>query len=138
MEKVFVLVVEGQALIRISAVHMIEDSGFAAVGVANAVDALALLEKRSDIWAVFTDIIVCRTMAGLKLAKAIRERWPPIHLILTAGLNAPDESDFPLNGRFIGKPYAPSQVATVLHELFASKVALHKLPLSGGNYGKMS
>lgn len=138
MEKVVVLVVEGETLIRISAVQMVRDAGFAAVGVCDGDEAIAVLESRNDIWAVFTDIILCRTMAGLKLAKVIRDRWPPIYLILTSGLNAPDEDEFPANGRFIGKPYASEHVATALHELFASKPAPYRFTKEAArNYGRM-
>jgi two-component system, response regulator PdtaR len=138
MEKVVVLVVEGEALIRISAVHMVEDAGFAAVDARDADEAIAVLESRDDIWAVFTDIIVCRTMAGLRLAKVIRDRWPPIHLILTSGLNAPDGEEFPANGRFIRKPYAAEHIATALHELFASEPAPYRFAGdSGRNYGRV-
>jgi CheY-like chemotaxis protein len=137
MEKAVVLVVEDEALIRISAVHMVEDAGFMAVDACDADEAIAILERRKDIWAVFSDIVMGRTKAGLRLAKVVRNRWPPIHLILTSGLNAPDKSEFPANGRFIAKPYTAKHVATVLHELFASKRAPYRLKNdSGQNYGR--
>jgi CheY-like chemotaxis protein len=126
MENTVVLVVEDEALIRISAVHMVEDAGFIAVDACDADEAIAILECRNDIWAVFTDIILGRTKAGLRLAKVVRNRWPPIHLIMTSGLTSLDQSEFPANGRFIGKPYAAEQVAATLHELFASKPAPYR------------
>jgi len=135
MENAVVLVVEDEALIRISAVHMVEDAGFMAVDACDVDEAIAILERRKDIWAVFTDIIMGRTKAGLKLAKVVRNRWPPIHLILTSG--APDGGEFSANGRFIAKPYTAEHVAKVLHELFASKPAPYRLKNdSGRNYGR--
>jgi CheY-like chemotaxis protein len=132
MEEVVVLVVEGEALIRISAIQMVEDAGFAVVTACDADEAIAVLESRKDIWAVFTDMLMCRTMAGLRLAKVIRDRWPPIQLILTSGLNAPDEGEFPANGRFIRKPYAAEHIATALHELFASNPAPYRAAKAAG------
>jgi hypothetical protein len=79
MEKAVVLIVEDEALIRISAVHIVEDAGFMAVDACDADEAIAILERRNDVWAVFSDIIMGRTKAGLRLAKVIRNRWPPIH-----------------------------------------------------------
>jgi len=137
MEKAVVLVVEDEALIRISAVHMVEDAGFMAVDACDADEAIAILGRRKDIWAVFSDIIMGSTKAGLKLAKVVRNRWPPIHLILTSG--APDRGEFSANGRFIAKPYSVEHVATVLHELFASKPAPYRLKNdSGRNYGRVA
>jgi CheY-like chemotaxis protein len=56
MDKPVILIVESEALIRLSAVHMVEDAGFIAVEVANADEAIAVLEHRRDIRAVFTDV----------------------------------------------------------------------------------
>ena len=137
MENTVVLVVEDEALIRISAVHMVEDAGFMAVDACDVDEAIAILERRNDIWVVFSDIILGRTKAGLKLAKMVRNRWPPIHLILTSGV--PDGGEFSANGRFIAKPYTAEHVATVLHELFASKPAPYRRAGdSGRNLGRLA
>ena len=43
-------------------------------------------------------------MDGLKLAHAVRERWPPIRIILVSGqLNLADVQ-IPADSRFFGKP----------------------------------
>jgi CheY-like chemotaxis protein len=81
MEKAVVLVVDNEALIRISALHMIEDTGFAVVEARHADEAIWILQNRADIRAVFTDIRMPGSMDGWKLARAIRGRWPSIHLI---------------------------------------------------------
>jgi CheY-like chemotaxis protein len=116
MDKPIVLIVDGEALIRISAVHMIENAGFSALEANNADDAIALLEARYDIQAVFTDINMSGSMDGLKLAHAIRRRWPPVHLLVASGLNMHDK--LPPKSRFIRKPYSAEQVAGALHDLF--------------------
>jgi CheY-like chemotaxis protein len=123
MEKAVVLVVENEALIRISALHMVEDAGFVAVEARNADEAIKVLESRSDIRAVFTDIRMSGSLDGWKLARAIKGRWPPIHLILTSGLDIPSEDRLPTNGRFIRKPYTTEQVAATLHALFGQDPA---------------
>lgn len=118
MEKALVLVVEDEALIRMGAVQMVEDAGFAAMEANNADEAIRILESRPDIRAVFTDINMSGTMDGLKLAHAIRGRWPPIHLIVTSGVNVPNKEQLPANGRFIRKPYSAEHIATALRDLF--------------------
>jgi CheY-like chemotaxis protein len=117
VEKVVILVVEDEAIIRMSAVEMLEDAGFSVLEAHNADIAVQILESRSDIRAVFTDIVMPGSLCGLKLARAIRNRWPPIHLIVTSARDASGDLDFPRLARFIQKPYAPNQVLTELGEL---------------------
>ena len=117
MEKAVVLVVEDEALIRISALHIVEDAGFAAAEACNADEALRILECRNDICAVFTDIRMPGSMDGWKLAGAVRGRWPSIHLIVASAL-VPDLRELPANGLFIRKPYSAEQVTAALYELF--------------------
>src|SRR2546421_3255185 len=51
----------------------------------NADEAIAILENRRDITVVFTDIQMPGSMDGLKLARAVRGRWPPIKIVATSG-----------------------------------------------------
>ena len=51
-----VLVVEDEFLVRLHAVHLVEQAGFEAVEAANADEAISILEARKDIGIVFTDI----------------------------------------------------------------------------------
>ena len=55
------------------AVNLVEDAGFIVIEVANADEAIAILESRKDIRIVFTDIDMPGSMDGLKLARAVRE-----------------------------------------------------------------
>jgi CheY-like chemotaxis protein len=73
------LIVEDEALIRMNAVQMVEDAGYVALEASNADDAIAILKSRRDIGAVFTDVNMSGSTSRLKLAHAIRHRWPPIH-----------------------------------------------------------
>jgi CheY-like chemotaxis protein len=66
---------------------------------------------------VFTDIQMPGSMDGLKLARAVRGRWPPIKIVATSGLLNVREVDLPEGGRFLPKPYSPAQVTGVLREL---------------------
>jgi CheY-like chemotaxis protein len=137
MEKPLVLIVDEEALIRISAVHMAENAGYPVLQASGADDAINLLESRYDIRAVFTDIKMSGSLDGLELAHAIRERWPPIQLIVTSGLDMADK--LPANARFIRKPYFAEQVAAVLHELFGQSTSPGGLLSGGGkNRGKLA
>jgi CheY-like chemotaxis protein len=114
-----VLVVEDDFLIRMNAAGMIEDAGFDAVEAANADEAIVILEARVDIRVVFTDIQMPGSMDGLKLAAAIRDRWPPIKIVATSGLVDVRADDLPEGGVFLPKPYTFDRIKATLRELTA-------------------
>src|SRR5882757_9995468 len=80
-----VLGVEDEMVLRMRAVDIVEDAGFTAVEAVSADEALAILESRSDIALLFSDIQMPGTMDGLKLAHAVHNRWPGIKIILVSG-----------------------------------------------------
>jgi CheY-like chemotaxis protein len=80
-----VLVVEDEMLLRMRAVDMVEDAGYISVEAVDADEAVAILESRSDIALMFTDIQMPGSMDGLKLAHSVHRRWPPIRIILVSG-----------------------------------------------------
>jgi two-component system, response regulator PdtaR len=112
---VYVLVVEDDFLSRLHAVNLVEDAGYIAIEASNADEAITILEARKDIRIVFTDINMPGSMDGLKLAHAIRKRWPPIELILTSGHFDLSDADIPERGRFFSKPYRDKDIISALH-----------------------
>ena len=116
-----VLLVEDEQLLRMDAVEMISSAGFDVVEAANADDAIEILEVRRDIVVVFTDIQMPGSMDGLKLARAVRGRWPPIKIVATSRLVDVGEKDLPEGGRFLAKPYSPDELAGVLHDLIDAR-----------------
>ena len=84
-ERPVVLIVEDEFLVRMAVAEAISDAGFEIVEAANADQAIAILENRRDIRVVFTDIQMPGFMDGAKPAHAVRNRWPPIHIIATSG-----------------------------------------------------
>ena len=115
-----VLIVEDEFLLRMNAVDMVGAAGFEVVAAANADEAIEILETRHDVTVIFTDIQMPGSIDGLKLARAVRGRWPPIKIIATSGHADVRETDLPEGGRFVPKPYDSAQVAGVLRELTGS------------------
>lgn len=115
-----VLVVEDEFLIRMNVVEIIEDAGFHALEAANADEAIALLETHPDISVMFTDIDMPGSMNGIRLAHAVRGRWPPIKIIATSGHFQLRDGDLPDKGRFLPKPYSSDQVTTTIREVMAA------------------
>src|SRR4029450_9176370 len=85
-----VLVVEDETLVRMDANETIEAAGFDVIEAVNAI-----LEPRSDIRLIFTDIQMPGSMDGLKLAHFVKGRWPPIKIIATSGHAKIMDNDLP-------------------------------------------
>src|SRR5580658_7867150 len=111
-----ILIVEDEPLVRLCAVDTVAAAGFDVIEAASADDAIRILESRSDIRVVFTDIQMPGSMDGLKLAHAVRNRWPPIKVIVTSGRELVTEYDLPEGGRFFAKPYDPTEICRALRE----------------------
>jgi len=114
--KTVVLIVEDEPMVRSFAVEMVQEAGFEVIEAANDDDAIRIIEPNSDIRVVFTDVQMPGSMEGLKLAHAVRNRWPPIKIIVTSGRRLTTEHDLPEGGRFFAKPYSPAQIRGVLRE----------------------
>jgi CheY-like chemotaxis protein len=115
--RLVVLVVEDEPLLRELSVEVVEEAGFAALEAGNAGEALTLLESRPDIALLFTDINMPGAMDGLKLARAVRDRWPAIGILVVSGQVRLRRSDLPSGSCFIGKPYHAAAVIAELHAL---------------------
>jgi two-component system, response regulator PdtaR len=105
-----ILVVEDDPIIRMGALQLVTDAGFEAIEASDADEAIRVLEARSDIHLVFTDVGMPGTMDGIKLAHYIRRRWPPVKLIVASGKAILDESHLPAGARFFAKPYSESTI----------------------------
>jgi CheY-like chemotaxis protein len=115
-----VLIVEDEFLLRMDAVDMVRNAGFEAVEASNADEAIAILEANLNIHVVFTDIQMPGSMDGLKLARFVKDRWPPIKIVATSGRLRISRDDLPEGGRFLPKPYTPHEVISTLRELTAN------------------
>jgi two-component system, response regulator PdtaR len=102
-----VLVVEDDLLLRMLAVEVVEEAGFIAIEARDADEAVVLLESLTDITLLFTDINMPGSMDGLKLAHAVRDRWPPMKILIVSGQQRLQSSDLPSNSCFFGKPRRP-------------------------------
>lgn len=115
--KAVVLIVEDEGLIRMHAADMVRDLGYTAIEAVDADHAIALLEATPDIAVVFSDIQMPGSLDGLRLAAVIRDRWPPVRLLITSGQVNPPDDDLPSGARFIPKPYMLRQLEAELTAL---------------------
>lgn len=115
--RIAVLVVEDEPLIRMAIVDELEDAGFEVFEAANSAAAVAILEKTPRIRAMFTDVDMPGGIDGLQLAAMVRDRWPPIAIIVTSGLRAVNTDALPVPATFMPKPYDPGVVIRSIRTL---------------------
>jgi two-component system, response regulator PdtaR len=129
--KALILAVEDDPIIRMGALYLVVAAGFDAVGAHSADEAIRVLEARSDIHLVFADVGMPGTMDGIGLSHYIRDRWPPLKLIVASGNTIASERDLPAGARFFPKPYNES----ALIDAFVGRVsdANGGRPPSGGS-----
>ena len=119
--KFVVLVVEDEAMLRVLAADLVEDAGFSAIVAQNADEAISILESRSDIDLLFTDIHMPGSMDGLKLAHAVRNRWPPIKIVIVSGKSKLTNAELPTDSRFLRKPYLAEDIVHELRSLVGAE-----------------
>ncbi len=113
-----VLVVEDEALVNNFTSSELRAAGCQVLTAYDADEAIRILEKRNDIDLVFTDINMPGSMDGLKLAAAVRHRWPPVRILITTGKSAPTSAQMPAGSTFIPKPYEIPDVLKAIHAQF--------------------
>ena len=116
-DKIGVIVVEDEPLIRNELVEAFPHYGFHAFGAEDAPAALKILESQAEnVRIVFTDVHLPSPMTGLALGQHIRKTWPWISLLITSGYGTPDPSHMPERSRFVLKPYKISKIAELIED----------------------
>jgi two-component system, response regulator PdtaR len=115
------LIVEDDPLLRMLAAEIAEHAGFVALEACDADEAVALMEVRSDIVLLFTDVQMPGSMDGVKLAHAVRDRWPPVKIIVASGHIRISLSELPSGSRFVAKPYSAEDMIAELRLLTTSR-----------------
>ena len=112
-----ILIVEDEALVRLSAIGMFEDAGFRMIEAGNSDEALELLETDCDVQLLFTDVNMPGTIDGLALARQVRDRWPHIGIMVASAKPMLQPDELPAGSRFEQKPYSSDTVVRHAREL---------------------
>jgi PAS domain S-box-containing protein len=112
-----VLIVEDEPDVLDAAGQLFRSIGYEVATASNGVDAMAILERRSDIDILFTDVVMPKGMSGIQLARLARELRPDLKVILASGYPLPALraqygriDDF----TFVVKPYLLAELAKSL------------------------
>jgi DNA-binding NtrC family response regulator len=114
-----ILVVEDNTILRHFAIMMVEEDGFDVVGARDTAEALKVLELRSDIRVIFTDVDMGAGKDGIWLALQVRNRWPLIQIIVTSGHHNVTPNLLPSGAVFFAKPYAEDLVMREISRMAA-------------------
>ena len=109
-----VLIVENEALVRLELAHRLGDMGLVVLVASDADEAIALLDTHPEIELLLTDIRMPGSMDGIRLAHHVRERWPPVKIVVTSGLIGTELSELPHGSVFLPKPYSPDTLTQAL------------------------
>ena len=116
--KAVVLVVDDEPFLRMAGIAMVEDAGFEAIEASHADEAIQILESRDDVRLILTDIEMPNgSLNGLKLAEAVRRRWPPIAIIIVSGHQVPTGEELPEGTTFYAKPYPEDVIIAKMQSL---------------------
>jgi CheY-like chemotaxis protein len=111
------LIVEHEALIRGELRDRLEEWGYTVLEAVDADEAIQILNAHREIELLLTDIKMPGSMDGVRLAHHVRDRWPPVKIIVSSGSRDIQLSDLPQGASLLPKPYSPDCLAGVLAEV---------------------
>ena len=118
-ERVEILVIEDETLIRMMIEDALTEAGFAVTSVANGHEAIALLGDPAQSFAgAVTDVRLGRSPDGWEVARQARETRPGIAIVYITGDSGHEWSAKGVpNSVVLGKPFAIAQITTAVATL---------------------
>ena len=117
LQRPAILVVEDEVLVRLELVDLIEESGFQVFEAGSADEAIKLMETNPGIHILITDVDMPGSMDGLRLSHYVRDRWPPVKIVVASGHVRVGAADLPEHGVFLDKPYDTPRVRALLSSI---------------------
>jgi CheY-like chemotaxis protein len=109
-----VLVVENEAIVRLELVSQLAEGGYRVLAASDADEAIGLLDKHPEIELLLTDRNMPGSMDGIRLAHHVRDRWPPVKIIVASGMIEGTIAALPKGSVFLAKPYDPASLMMAL------------------------
>ena len=110
-----VLLIDDDALVRLTLLDTLAAEGIEVDGLANAEDALVLLGAGQVPDVLVADIDLGAGLSGLDLASIAQERHPAVQVVLISGKPpAPGQPPPDRHERFLRKPFAPAALAQAI------------------------
>ena len=112
-----VLIVEDEPDVLDAAGQLFRSIGYEVATATNGVEAMGILERRTDIDLLFTDVVMPKGMSGIQLARSARELRPDLKVIVASGYPIPALHE--RYGRledfaFVNKPYRLAELVKAI------------------------
>ncbi|WP_158938848.1 PAS domain-containing sensor histidine kinase [Burkholderia sp. S171] len=112
-----VLIVEDEPDVLDAAGELFRSIGYEVATATNGVEAMGILERRTDIDLLFTDVVMPKGMSGIQLARSARELRPDLKVIVASGYPIPALHE--RYGRledfaFVNKPYRLAELVKAI------------------------
>ena len=117
-----VLVVDDEALLRMLAVDHFSEAGFEVLEASNGAEAVALLNARSDIRAVVTDVQMPGEPDGFALSHVVRKHIPSCAIVVVSGRATPAASDLAEDAQYVPKPYRGEDVVRLVQQMLEERM----------------
>jgi DNA-binding response OmpR family regulator len=106
-----VLVIEPDIIVRMTIADYLRDCGYQVVEGAAADDALTLLEAGRKVDIILAEVVLPGILDGFGLARRVRQQYPGVDVILTAGTpGAAAKAEDLCNDGPLEKPYHPQEM----------------------------
>jgi signal transduction histidine kinase/CheY-like chemotaxis protein len=118
-----ILVVEDDSMVRNYVIAQLSSLGYETLSAANAIEALALLDKGEAFDLLFTDVIMPGGLNGRQLADEVLRRRPDVKVLFTSGYT---ENAIVHHGRLdhgvalLNKPYRKADLARKIREVLGA------------------
>ena len=122
-----ILVVDDEVLLRALASEHFGDAGYEVIEAENGAAALAALQARPDIQAVFTDVQMPGRPDGIALARKVREASPNCAIVVVSGRAFPQRDELAEGVRFVTKPYWGNEIVSMISAMIG-----HQAPPTSG------
>ncbi len=112
------LVVEDDARVRKVTISRLRLLGYQVLEAENGTTGLAMLAKRPDIAAIFTDVVMPGGMRGDQLAEAALAAKPGVKILFTSGYAEPAIArQWPGADAWLKKPYTAAELARKIRDV---------------------
>lgn len=108
------LIVEDQPFAGMVASDILRETGFETFHANDASGALAMLQSHPEIEVLVTAADLSGPGDGLELMRRISAERPDIQLVVTSGGRDVPASEVPSGARLLKKPYASSELRTLI------------------------
>ena len=108
------MVVEDEALIRMSTVASLEDAGLRVLEAGSSTEALGILAQHAEICVIVTDVRMPGALDGLALVSRVQRDHPVIRAVVVSGNTTATQAYKAGAAGFITKPYMTQQLVSMV------------------------